>query len=189
MEHESATRDIHVKGTDTFRKVALFGSLIAAAMSFLIKLMNPRGCDAVNLEYAIYMCLAVQIFTFFLLLGSYLCVNLFVKIGRWMAIFYFFLVGAMVGVQIIFFKGQECNRVSPLLYYWLFTNIILFYILVAYGLSLWGAYICWEVDEEERIIVEALKRTMAKNYGNSEFDERIRMAGWIPLEEQNKIAD
>lgn len=76
-----------------------------------------------------------------------------------------------------------------MLYYWLFTNIVLFYILVAYGLSLWGAYICWEVDEEERIIVEALKRTMAKNYGNSEFDERIRLAGWIPLEEQKKLAD
>jgi hypothetical protein len=41
---------------------------------------------------------------------------------------------------------------------------------VAYGLSLWGAYICWEVDEEEKVILEALKRTMAKNYGNSEFD-------------------
>ena len=100
MDHDSheTTREIHVKGTDTFRKVALFGSLIAAVASFLIKLMGPRSCEMVNLEYAIYMCLAVQISTFFLLLGSYLCVNLFVKIGRWMAIFYFFLVGAMVGV-------------------------------------------------------------------------------------------
>ena len=40
---------------------------------------------------------------------------------------------------------------APLLYYWLFLNISLFYVLVAYGLSLWGGYICWEVDEEEKM--------------------------------------
>ena len=49
----------------------------------------------------------------------------------------------MVAVQVIFFNGQTCNLTAPLLYYWLFLNISLFYVLIAYGLSLWGAYICW----------------------------------------------
>ncbi len=41
--------------------------------------------------------------------------------------------------------------------------------MVAYGLSLWGAYICWEVDEEEAMINEALKRYTLQNFGDKEF--------------------
>ena len=55
--------------------------------------------------------------------------------------------------------------VAPLLYYWLFTNIGLFYMLVAYGLSLWGAYICWEVDEEEAMEMEAKVNLLKQRYG------------------------
>ena len=55
--------------------------------------------------------------------------------------------------------------IAPLLYYWLFTNIGLFYMLVAYGLSLWGAYICWEVDEEEAMEMEAKVNLLKHRYG------------------------
>ena len=56
----------------------------------------------------------------------------------------------------IFFKGNDCNRVAPVLYYWLFLNIAAFYVMIAFGLSLWGAYICWEVDEEEKLLRAAM---------------------------------
>eukprot|EP00354_Favella_ehrenbergii_P003724 CAMPEP_0170452740 /NCGR_PEP_ID=MMETSP0123-20130129/1532_1 /TAXON_ID=182087 /ORGANISM="Favella ehrenbergii, Strain Fehren 1" /LENGTH=109 /DNA_ID=CAMNT_0010714835 /DNA_START=255 /DNA_END=584 /DNA_ORIENTATION=- len=95
-----------------------------------------------------------------------------------MVIFYFMLVGSMVYCQVIFFHGQECNRVAPILYYWIFTNILLFYVVVAYGLSLWGAYICWEVDEEEKLIKEAMATQLVKNFGNKEYMEKLRLAGW-----------
>ena len=36
----------------------------------------------------------------------------------------------------------------------------MFYIFIAYGLSLWGAYICWEMEEEERENEEAVRRYM-----------------------------
>lgn len=163
--------------------VALFGTLIAGLFSLLLQLLDPRTCTESPLETAVYICFGVHCSTFFVLLMSYICTKCFVTLGKLMGLFYFLLVAAMVCVQIIYFHGESCSRVAPLLYYWLFVNIMLFYILVAYGLSLWGAYICWEVDEEEKVINEALKRAMIKNMGNAEYDERVRSAGWIPLED------
>lgn len=58
---------------------------------------------------------------------------------------------------------------APVLYYWLFTNICLFYMLIAYGLSLWGAYICWEVDEEENMEFEAMVKQMKAKYGEKKY--------------------
>lgn len=47
---------------------------------------------------------------------------------------------------------------SPLQYFWLIINIIIFYIFVAYGIALWGQYICWEAEKEEKEINKALKK-------------------------------
>ena len=174
----SSPREIHVSGTDRFRRVALIGSLIVSVASVLLILLDPRKCEEVKLEYAVYLCSAVHLMTFGLLLASYLCSGCVMACGRMMVFFYFLLVGSMVFVQVIFFHGQGCNMVAPLLYYWIFTNIVLFYVLIAYGLSLWGAYICWEVDEEERIIKEALARQLVRNFGEKEYMEKLRLAGW-----------
>ena len=67
---------------------------------------------------------------------------------------------------------------APVLYYWIFTNIALFYVLVAYGLSLWGAYICWEVDEEEQKITAAMQHYTKNHFYDKEYLMRIREAGW-----------
>ena len=104
-----------------------------------------------------------------MLLASYICPGCIKCLGRVIGLFYFMIVGGMIGVQIIFFHGQECNMTAPVLYYWLFLNIIAFYILIAFGLSLWGAYICWEVDEEEAMIKKAMQEYTAKNFGDVEF--------------------
>ena len=47
-----------------------------------------------------------------------------------------------------------------MLYYWLGLNVAIFYVFVAYGLSLWGAYLCWAQEEEEELMTEALKYKM-----------------------------
>mmetsp|Transcript_35138 Transcript_35138/g.46269 ORF Transcript_35138/g.46269 Transcript_35138/m.46269 type:complete len:194 (+) Transcript_35138:71-652(+) len=171
-------REIHVSGTDNFRRYAIIGSLIASCASVLLLLLDPRSCDIIKLEYAVYLCSGVHLLTFLLLLSSYLCTKCVNSLGRLMVVFYFMLVGSMVYCQVIFFHGQECNRVAPILYYWIFTNILLFYVVVAYGLSLWGAYICWEVDEEEKLIKEAMATQLVKNFGNKEYMEKLRLAGW-----------
>ena len=40
-------------------------------------------------------------------------------------------------------EGEGCMRTAVVLYWWLAFNIGAFYVLIAYGLSLWGAYLCW----------------------------------------------
>ena len=141
---------MQISGTTRFRQVAVIGTLIASIASALLVLLDPRKCELVKLEIAVYICSGVHLITFLLLLASYLSTSCVNSLGHAMSVFYFAIVGCMIAVQVIFFHGQECNRVAPEIYYWLFLNICLFYVLVAYGLSLWGAYICWEVDEEEK---------------------------------------
>ncbi len=46
---------------------------------------------------------------------------------------------------------------SPLMYFWLILQIMVFYVMVAYGIALWGAYICWESEKEEEEIKVAMK--------------------------------
>ena len=147
---------VHVRQTDRFRQVTIFGTMIAGLTSLLIKALHTRSCPQVRLEIGVYICFAVHLLTFLLLLASFICPKCIQAMGRLVGVFYFFIVGAMIGVQYIFFSGQGCNQVAPILYYWLFTNIAAFYCLIAYGISLWAAYICWEVDEEELLIQKAM---------------------------------
>ena len=44
-----------------------------------------------------------------------------------------------------------------MLYWWLVTNIIVFYFLVSFGLATWGAYLCKVADAQEEITKEAIK--------------------------------
>ena len=47
---DNFTTDVHVSGTEKFRRVALFGSLIFGLCSLLIILSDQRNCDTINLE-------------------------------------------------------------------------------------------------------------------------------------------
>ena len=53
-------------------------------------------------------------------------------------------------------------RTSVVLYWWLALNIFLFYVMVAYGISLWGAYLCWAQQEEEELAKAALNHKWQK---------------------------
>ena len=102
-ETEAKTRTVHVDGTNMFRLVSIFGSLIAAVLSFLIIAMQPRACDDTSLESAVFICAGAHICTFMLLLANYICPKVLTMMGRFLSIFYVLLVGSMVSVQFIFF--------------------------------------------------------------------------------------
>ena len=139
------TTEIHVTGTERFRRVALFGSLVAGTFSCLILVGDPRTCDTVNLKLPTYITFSVQLTIFLLLLMHYIHLGFVIKAcGQAIGLYYVYLVCAMVTVQFFVLQADGCNRTSPLLYYWLIVNILLFYMFIAYGLSMWGAYICWE---------------------------------------------
>ena len=92
------TRNIHVTGTDRFRCVAIFGTLIAGAISLVLELLDPRPCDIINLSPAIYICTAVHVCTFLLLLASYICPGCIRWFGKGVGLVYFLIVGGMIGV-------------------------------------------------------------------------------------------
>ena len=80
------------------------------------------------------------------------CGCLLNKLGYVLWFFYLCMVGCMVWAQVIFFKANGCGTRAFVLYYWLLVNIVIFFIFVAWGISLWGAYICWAQEEEEVIM-------------------------------------
>ena len=143
---------------DTFRRVTTLTTLIASCISVLIVCLRPRECETNgDLRNGVIIALSVQLSIFFLLLLHYIhCGCLLRKIGAWLGIFYFILTGLMTWCQFIFFKGEGCMRTAVVLYWWLALNIGLFYVLIAYGLSLWGAYLCWAQQEEEELTKAAL---------------------------------
>ena len=59
-------------------------------------------------------------------------------------------------------------------YWWLVLNIGLFYVLIAYGLSLWGAYLCWAQEEEEHLNEEALKQVKLAMIEEGVMDEEMK---------------
>ena len=96
---------MHVNGTDRFRCVSLFGTLLAGICTLVILVLDPRTCTDVKLENAMYICFGVHIFTFLLLLASYICSDYVIALGRGMSVFYLMQVGGMIAAQIIFFNG------------------------------------------------------------------------------------
>jgi hypothetical protein len=38
----------------------------------------------------------------------------------------------------------------------------IFYFIVAYGLAVWGSYICWHAEKEERMAQKAVERYLQK---------------------------
>ena len=164
MKDEKTKSTIEVSGMETFRRVTILTTLIASCMSIIIVVVDPRPCESnPDLREATIITFSVQLSIFFLLLLHYInCGCLLRKIGGWLGIFYFLASGMMTWVQFIFFQGEGCMRTSVVYYWWLAFNIGLFYVLIAYGLSLWGAYLCWAQQEEEELTKAALQHKYEK---------------------------
>jgi len=62
-------------------------------------------------------------------------------------------VGVLIYMQQAFFRAGKCGDETPLLYYWLLTNIIIFYATLAFSLymfckGMFGAPSKEEVEED-----------------------------------------
>lgn len=76
--------------------------------------------------------------------------------------FYFLLVAVMFYVQMILFKGENCSTDSPVLFFWLVSQIALFYFIVAFGLAKWGSYICWQAENHDQMAKRAVEEYFKK---------------------------
>ena len=66
----------------------------------------------------------------------------------------------MFFTQVELFGGEDpgkCRKEKPLLYWWLTSNVIIFYIIVAFGFCTWGSYICKVADAAEEITKKAVE--------------------------------
>ena len=93
------TTEIHVSGTEKFRRVALFGSLIFGLFSILILLSGSRNCDTTDLKVPLYIVFSVHLTVFLLLLMHYIHLGGCIRaVGRAIGLYYIYLVGAMIAV-------------------------------------------------------------------------------------------
>ena len=77
-------------------------------------------------------------------------------------VFYFGIVFVMFFTQMYLFEAYTCASESPILYYWLLAQVGIFYFIVAYGLAVWGSYLCFEAEEEEKLAEKAVKQYFNK---------------------------
>lgn len=80
--------------------------------------------------------------------------------GKALGLYYFYVVGAMIYTQVVFFRARGCHLQAPVTYLWLVFQIAAFYLLVAYAIALWGAYICWQADKDQQVIDKAILKYM-----------------------------
>ena len=136
-----------IEGVENFRKVLLIVSLIFSLVTLMIMIGENQGCEGSHLEVALWLCFSIHITTFVLILFHYIGLsNILQKLGKCLGLYFFYLVTSMFVAQVVFFKSQNCHIKAPLLFFWLVVQIIIFYVLVAYGIALWGAYICWAAE-------------------------------------------
>ena len=156
---------LEIDGVETFRRVMVICSMIFGVITLLLlTLSGHKQCVDPNTEklhkltYGLWTCFGVQLSIFLLLTLHYIkCGCLITKLGMAMAGYYFLMVGSMVSAQVIFFQSTDCRAQTFFRYYWLMLNVGLFYVFIAYGISLWGAYICWAQEEEENLAKEAME--------------------------------
>ncbi len=55
---------------------------------------------------------------------------------------------------------NNCRVERPAMWYWLIINVVLFYLMVVFGMATWGSYLCRSADAKEEIINQAVEEYM-----------------------------
>ena len=148
-----------IKATKCFRQVSILLSLAFALVSIILLCVVDTDCTDSNLKattglvFFLWSCVFVL-----LLLQVVKLTDCLKKIPKILFGFYFFICGCMFFVQMELWGGvdNQCRTESPALYWWLVTNIILFYTIVSFGLATWGSYLCKVADAQEELTKQAV---------------------------------
>ena len=148
-----------VKATRCFRQVSILLSLAMALTSIcLLAIADLPDCTNAQLKTTTGLVFALWSSVFVLLLlqvaGLTKCLK---KIPKILFGFYFFVCGVMFFTQLELWGGSEnnCMTEAAVLYWWLFANIVVFYLIVSFGLATWGSYICKVADAQEELVEKA----------------------------------
>jgi len=140
--------------------VSILLSLVFSLTSIILLSVADKDCSNANLKsvtglvFGLWSCVFVL-----LLLQAVKMTECLKKCPKLLFGFYFFICGVMFFVQMMLWGGvqNECRFEQPMLYWWLVTNIILFYTIVSFGLATWGSYLCKVADVQEEITKQAVE--------------------------------
>jgi hypothetical protein len=107
-------------------------SIALGAATFFILNGNPEAlCDGINIRICLWLIMgmhvinAIEAVLDFTYLDEIICCCCCV-LG-----FAAYEVGVLIYMNVIFFSASMCEKQTPLLYFWLMTNMILFYFSTA----------------------------------------------------------
>ena len=148
-----------VKATKTFRQVSILLSLVMALTSIcLVAVGDIPDCSTANLKTTVVLVFILWSTVFVLLLlqvaGLTKCLK---SVPKLLFGFYFFICAIMFFTQLMIWGGEDnhCRTEAAVLYWWLVVNIIVFYLIVSFGLATWGSYICKVADAQEEFVEKA----------------------------------
>jgi len=140
-----------VSANQSFRRSVLLFALVFGMASMIILALDPPKCDAANLTFATWLITIIHTTIFLLMLMQFIGLAFCLKKLQFLLfIFYFVLVATMFFVQLILWQSESCFKQSTVLFVWLAIQVVIFYIIVAYGLAVWGSYVCYSAKKRER---------------------------------------
>jgi len=160
-----------VKATKCFRQASILISLCFSLTSIILLCVVDGDCTKSNLKattgLVFFLWSTVFVLLLLQLVGMTKCLK---TIPKLLFGFYFFICGCMFFVQMELWGGvdNECRFQAPALYWWLVTNIIVFYFIVSFGLATWGAYLCKVADVKEELTRQAVKEYLADHPNKTE---------------------
>jgi hypothetical protein len=144
-----------VKATKRFRQVSVLGSMLLAGCSIATFVVPDHECaDGTDIKAAIGLLAVCWTVTFVLLLTQAIgLVKCLKKIPYFLMGYYIAVVVSIYFCQMMLWsgRGNDCRTSSPLMWYWLLSNVVFFYLIIAFGLASWGQYLCKVADTREEI--------------------------------------
>ena len=138
--------------------MVLLYSLVFGMTSVFILAAGVPDCSRANLKFATLLTFVIHLVILVMMLMQYLSFGSCLQsMPSLLGVFYVFLVFVMFMVQYFLFDSSQCYYESTVLYIWLLTQVVVFYLIVACGLATWGAFICWHADEEDLEMQEVYK--------------------------------
>ena len=181
-----------IKATKRFRTVTLLMSLGMSIASIAMLCVPAEDCSTGNLKFAVGCITVVWCVIFVvLLMQSIGLVSCLKKWGPVLFVFYFVICGVMYISQLMIWGGEEnnCRKDTPTMYWFIVTNVIMFYVIVSFGLATWGTYLCKVADAYEELTKEAVDELMAErkqNQGQLMITAGMAGTNQLAIEPQNQ---
>ena len=165
-----------VKATKLFRQISLIGALVFALVSVGLLATDLKDCPTANLRASISVIFALWSTIFVLMLVQVTGLGRCLKdIPKLLFAFYFFICAVMLFVQMEVWGGYEnrCRTQAPVFYWWLIVQIVVFYLIVTFGLATWGSYLCQVADAQEELTKQAVEEYLRARHKLDKMKMRL----------------